>query len=101
MNVVCPGYTDTPILDTNSGRDASYILKVEDVAATIIDGLKHDYSVIECNMVYNLGVSFMVRDMPKKARDYLYQLIIPFAKRRGMYANEYPCLEDIYKKKSE
>lgn len=43
----------------------------------------------------------MVRDMPKKARDYLYQLIIPFAKRRGMYANEYPCLEDIYKKKSE
>lgn len=61
VNVVCPGahcwsvwwigYTDTPILDTNSGRDASYILKVEDVAATIIDGLKHDYSVIECNMV--------------------------------------------------
>lgn len=45
------GYTDTPILDTNTGKNASYILKVEDVAATIIDGLKHDYSVIECNMV--------------------------------------------------
>ena len=38
-------------MDTNTGKNASYILKVEDVAATIIDGLKHDYSVIECNMV--------------------------------------------------
>ena len=74
----------------------------------IVDGLKNDYSVIECNMLYclcfslissyNLGTSFVVRDMPKYARDYLYRMAIPVAKRHGMYVNEYPCLENIYNK---
>lgn len=52
-------------------------------------------------MSYNLATSFMVRDMTKLARDYLYRMIIPIAKRRGMFTNEYPCLEDIYKRKTE
>ena len=51
---------------------------------------------------YNLGTSFIVRDMPKLARDYLYQMVIPVAKRHGMFVNEYPALERIYnKEKSE
>ena len=52
VNVVCPGYTDTPILDTNTGKNVSYKLSVEDVARTTIEGLKNDYAVIECNMLY-------------------------------------------------
>lgn len=36
--------------------------------------------------------------MPKLARDYLYQMVIPVAKRHGMYVNEYPALERIYNK---
>lgn len=46
---------------------------------------------------YNLGTSFIVRDMPKLARDYFYQMVIPVAKRYGMFVNEYPALERIYK----
>ena len=52
VSIVCPGYTDTPILDTNTGKDMTWKLKPEDVATTIIDGLKRDYAVIECNMAY-------------------------------------------------
>ena len=50
---------------------------------------------------YNLSVSFAVQFMPKLARDYLYQFMIPVAKRRGLFVNEYPCLEDIYKDKKD
>lgn len=50
---------------------------------------------------YNLGVSFAVQYLPKIARDYLYQLVIPVAKRRGLFVNEYPCMEDIYIKEKK
>ena len=76
----------------------------------IIDGLKNDDSVIECNLLYclccslissyNLGTSFVVRDMPKYARDYLYRMVVPVAKRHGMFVNEYPCWENIYNKET-
>ena len=51
VNVVCPGYTDTPILDTNTGKNVSYKLSAVDVARMTVEGLKADYSVIECNMM--------------------------------------------------
>ena len=41
----------------------------------------------------------MVRDIPKFARDYLYRLVIPIAKKVGFFTNEYPCMEAIYKEK--
>lgn len=48
---------------------------------------------------YNLSVSCMVRDIPKFARDYLYRLVIPIAKKVGFFTNEYPCMVAIYKEK--
>lgn len=105
------GYTDTPILDTNTGKDVSYKLSAKDVAEMIVHGLKHDDAVIECNMMfcfhliliirYNLMTSFFVRDIPKYARDYLFRLAIPIAKRFGFFTNEYPWIDNIYKEKDE
>lgn len=61
VNIVCPGcsdrsnscvgYTDTPILDTITGRDFAYVMSAKDVATMIVDGLKRDDAVIECNML--------------------------------------------------
>lgn len=62
VNIVCPGcsgllfsrvgYTDTPILDTNTGKDIQYKLSPKHVATMIVDGLKRDDAVIECNMLW-------------------------------------------------
>lgn len=61
VNIVCPGcsgllcshvgYTDTPILDTNTGKNIQYKLSPKHVATMIVDGLKRDDAVIECNML--------------------------------------------------
>lgn len=101
VSLVCPGYTQTPILDTNTGKDMNWILNPKDVAAMVIDGLQCDYAVIECNMAYNLGVASFVQYIPKLARDYLFQMIIPIAKRYGMFLNEYPSFEAIYEKEKQ
>lgn len=76
----------------------NWILDPKDVAAMVIDGLRCDYAVIECNMAYNLGVSSFVQYIPKLARDYLFQMVIPIAKRYGLFLNEYPSFEAIYEK---
>lgn len=64
VNIVCPGcsdrsnscvgYTDTPILDTNTGKNIRYKLSPKHVATMIVDGLKRDDAVIECNLLYVL-----------------------------------------------
>ena len=41
----------------------------------------------------NLFAGFLVRDIPKLARDYLYRAIKPILKRHHMFAMEYPPLE--------
>lgn len=41
----------------------------------------------------NLFAGFLVRDIPKLARDYLYRAINPILKKRHMFAMEYPPLE--------
>ena len=79
----------------------NWILDPKDVAAMVIDGLQCDYAVIECNMAYNLGVASFVQYIPKLARDYLFQMIIPIAKRYGMFLNEYPSFEAIYEKEKQ
>ena len=62
VNVVCPGlssswdlllgYTDTPILDTNTGKNVSWKLSPQSVAQMTVHGLERDYSVIECDMLF-------------------------------------------------
>lgn len=39
--------------------------------------------------------------MPKLARDYFYKMVIPVAKRYGMFVNEYPSLERIYEEETK
>ena len=40
----------------------------------------------------NLLMGFLVRDIPKLARDYLYRAFYPIARRRGLFVVEYPSL---------
>ena len=40
----------------------------------------------------NLLTGFLVRDIPKLARDYLYRAFYPIARRRGLFVVEYPSL---------
>lgn len=40
----------------------------------------------------NLLSGFLVRDIPKVARDYLYRLFYPIARRRNLFVIEYPSL---------
>ena len=40
----------------------------------------------------NLLTGFLVRDIPKLARDYLYRAFYPIARRRGLFVVEYPPL---------
>ena len=54
-------------------------------------GLRRDETVIECDMKcvmrggvmgrVNLLTGFLVRDIPKLARDYLYRAFYPIARR--------------------
>ena len=65
-------------------------------------GLRRDETVIECDMKcvmlegvtdrVNLLTGFLVRDIPKLARDYLYRAFYPIARRRGLFVVEYPSL---------
>ena len=65
-------------------------------------GLRRDETVIECDMKcvmrrgvmdrVNLLTGFLVRDIPKLARDYLYTAFYPIARRRGLFVVEYPSL---------
>ena len=65
-------------------------------------GLRRDETVIECDMKcvmrggvmgrVNLLTGFLVRDIPKLARDYLYTAFYPIARRRGLSVVEYPSL---------
>ena len=40
----------------------------------------------------NLLSGFLVRDIPKVARDYLYKLFYPIVRRRNLFVIEYPSL---------
>ncbi|KAK8819333.1 hypothetical protein WA577_005283, partial [Blastocystis sp. JDR] len=79
VNIVCPGPTETAIFDT-TGTYSAGLLSAEWVAQRIVAGLRRDETVIECDMKVNLLTGFLVRDIPKLARDYLYRAFYPIAR---------------------